>query len=304
MKPILALAFAAVCGAAALAADKAVDDEIAKWQGTWKAVAFEHDGKQTPPEKLQPIKLTVTGANYHFQNGDFSERGTYKFQPDKDPKALDIVVGEGPDKGKVYLVIYKVEGDRLTICLESENNARPRQFTGKAGTGCVLEQWQRVADDAAKSEFARGTIDLGVVTSDVRAAVKFYTEAIGFKEIEGFSVDAQLCADAGLTDHKSLDIRVLVLDDDPAATRLKLMSLPGVKSKQSDNAFIHSQLGFSYLTIYVTDGNRALERLKRAGVKPVAKGPVQLPGNLGGGAALTVVRDPDGNLIELIGPVR
>jgi catechol 2,3-dioxygenase-like lactoylglutathione lyase family enzyme len=164
--------------------------------------------------------------------------------------------------------------------------------------------WLVTAADAPSAEFARGTIDLGVVTSDVAKSVKFYTEAIGFKEIEGFSVDAQLCADAGLTDRKSLDIRVLVLEDNPAATRLKLMSLPGVKSKTSDNAFIHSQLGFSYLTIYVTDGNAALERLKRAGVKPIAKGPVQLPANLGGGAALTVVRDPDGNLIELIGPVR
>lgn len=160
------------------------------------------------------------------------------------------------------------------------------------------------AADSAKSEFARDTIDLGIVTSDVDKAVKFYTEAIGFTEIEGFSVDAELCTDAGLTDRQSLDIRVLVLEDAPSATRVKLMEVPGAKSKTSDNSFIHSQLGYSYLTIYVTDGNAALARLKRAGVKPVAKGPVQLPGNLGGGAALTVVRDPDGNLIELIGPVQ
>ena len=134
----------AVCSVSALAGDKAVDAEIAKWQGTWKAVSIEHDGKLTPPEKIQPIKLTVKGANYHFQNGEFSERGTYRFDPKHEPKALDIVVGEGPDKGKVYLVIYKVEGDRLTICLEGANKSRPEQFTGKADTGCVLEEWQRL----------------------------------------------------------------------------------------------------------------------------------------------------------------
>lgn len=144
MKGILAAALATICAVSAHAADKAVDAEIAKWQGTWKAVSIEHDGKQTPPEKLQPIKLTVEGANYHFENGDFHERGTYRCAPGQDPKALDIVVGEGPDKGKVYLVIYKVEGDRLTICLESANENRPKQFTGKAGSGCVLEVWQRI----------------------------------------------------------------------------------------------------------------------------------------------------------------
>jgi uncharacterized protein (TIGR03067 family) len=304
MRTILLAALAAAFGVSACAADKAVEGEIAKWQGTWRAVSFEHDGKPTPPEKLKSIQLTVSGDTYHFQNGDFHERGTYKFHPDQDPKALDIVVGEGPDKGKVYLVIYKVEGNRLTICLESDNKHRPKQFTGKAGTGCVLEHWQRVdTAQEAPGEFARGTIDLGVVTSDVDKAVKFYTEAVGFREIQGFSVDGQLCADAGLTDHKSLDIRVLVLEDNPAATRLKLMSLAGVKSKTADNTFIHSQLGYSYLTIYVADARAALERLKRAGVKPLAKGPVKLPENLGPGMTLTVVRDPDGNLIELIGPL-
>lgn len=140
---LLSVAIVAACGASVRAADKAAEAEIAKWQGTWKAVSFEHNGRPTPAEKLTPITLTVEGANYHFQNGDFSERGTYKFYPERDPQALDIVVGEGPDKGKVYLVIYKVEGDRLTICLEGANKNRPKEFSGKAGSGCVLEQWRR-----------------------------------------------------------------------------------------------------------------------------------------------------------------
>jgi catechol 2,3-dioxygenase-like lactoylglutathione lyase family enzyme len=145
-------------------------------------------------------------------------------------------------------------------------------------------------------------IDLGVVVSDVDASVKFYTEAIGFKEVDGFKVPAGFAKDAGLTDDKPLDIRVLQLGDDENATKLKLMQLPGVKSKKSDNRFIHSQLGISYLTIFVVDTAKALDRLEKAGVKPLAKGPVGLPEPLPQGVFLTVVRDPDGNLIELVGP--
>lgn len=44
--------------------------------------------------------------------------------------------------------------------------------------------------------------------------------------------------------------------------------------------------------------NRALERLKRAGVPLLGDTPV----DLGGGSWLAAVKDPDGNFIELIGP--
>jgi len=161
---------------------------------------------------------------------------------------------------------------------------------------------EKKAKNKKDGEFARATIDLGIVVSDIEKAAEFYTKAIGFQEVEGFSVAGDFCKAAGLTDGKKLDIRVFVLADDKNATRIKLMEVPGAKSKQSDNETIHSQLGFSYLTIFVKDTGAALARLESAGVSPVAEGPVPLPKNLPQGVYLTVVRDPDGNLIELVGP--
>ncbi len=105
----------------------------------------------------------------------------------------------------------------------------------------------------AKSEFARTTINLGIVVSDVEKAAQFYKNALGFTEAPG---------------------------------------------KKVDNQFIHSSLGFSYLTIFVSDTTAAVERAKRAGVHPV-KEPYQLGG---GNFYLTLLKDPDGNIIELVGP--
>lgn len=142
-----ALCLLATAHAVAVAAhDKDARQDIAAWQGTWQAVSFLEDGKQKPAEELKKITLTVKETDYHFQNGNvnFSEHGSYTFRPSKNPQELDILVGDGADKGKVYLVIYKVVGDRLTICLQADNKARPREFTGQAGSGCVLEEWQRV----------------------------------------------------------------------------------------------------------------------------------------------------------------
>lgn len=167
---------------------------------------------------------------------------------------------------------------------------------------CIGSGLSARAADAAKSDFARSTIDLGVVVSDLAKSAKFYTEVIGFQEAPGFTVSADFCADAGLTDKQALIIRVLVLGDGDSATKLKLMEVPGVSTKKSDNAFIHSQTGYRYLTIYVADGGAVSGRLKKAEVKPLAKGPVSLPAGLPGNLSLIVVRDPDGNLIELIMP--
>jgi lactoylglutathione lyase len=156
---------------------------------------------------------------------------------------------------------------------------------------------------AQESElFSKTTIDLGVVVSDVDKAVKFYTEAIGFQQRPGFQVPGDFSKDAGLTSGPMLDIKVLALGDGDNATLLKLMHVPGVESKKSDNAVIHSQLGFSYLTIHVHDMNASLEKLKEAGVKTVAKTPIEIP--FAPGVYLTIVRDPDGNLVELVGPNR
>ena len=155
---------------------------------------------------------------------------------------------------------------------------------------------------AEPASFPRTTIDLGTVVSDLEKSVRFYAEGIGFRELEGFDVSADVTAAAGLTDSKPLSIRVLVLGDGPGATKLKLMQVAGTSPRTGDTEFIHSHTGFRYLTISVHDTDAALERLAKLGVKPLAKSPVALPETLAPGVYLTCVRDPDGNIVELLGP--
>ncbi len=155
---------------------------------------------------------------------------------------------------------------------------------------------------AEPAAFTRTTIDLGCVVTDIDKSVKFYTEGIGFREVKTFEVPADLARDAGLTDLRPLSIRVLTLGDDETATKLKLMQVVGTLPRTGDNDFIHSHTGFRYLTIMVADTDAVLARLEKLGVKPLAKGPVAIPESIVPGMTLTCVRDPDGNIVELIGP--
>jgi len=169
--------------------------------------------------------------------------------------------------------------------------------------GCATEgEDKTVEEPSAGDAFASQTVDVGIVVSDVEKAADFYTEALGFKEVPGFDVPAEMGKEAGLSAGQPFHVRVFVLGDAPTATKVKLMAFPDAPSAEPDNATIHSTLGLSYLTLHITDTTAAMERLEAAGVEPVANGPYALPEGFPKGVYLTLVRDPDGNLIELVGP--
>jgi catechol 2,3-dioxygenase-like lactoylglutathione lyase family enzyme len=162
----------------------------------------------------------------------------------------------------------------------------------------VLVPTNRAAESTA--EFSKPVIDLGMVVKDIDQTARFLTNAIGFKEVKGFAVTAELGKKIGLIDGHATTARVFLLDEVDLATRIKVLSFPQAPGKQPDQATIHATLGFRYLTLYVKDMNRALERLKQAKVPLLGETPV----DLGGGTWLVACKDPDGNFVELIGPKR
>jgi catechol 2,3-dioxygenase-like lactoylglutathione lyase family enzyme len=170
------------------------------------------------------------------------------------------------------------------------------------GTGGEEAAAEKETAAAETDAFASQTVDIGIVVSDVDKAAEFYTGALGFTEIEGFDVPAEMGKKAGLSAGHAFSVRVFVLGEAPTATKVKLMEFPDAESAKADHATIHSTLGLSYLTLHITDTTAAMERLTAAGVKPVAEGPYELPEGFPKGVYLTIVRDPDGNLIELVGP--
>ena len=152
----------------------------------------------------------------------------------------------------------------------------------------------------SSAEFSKGVIDIGIVVSDAERTAQFLTNAIGFTEVKGFSVTPELGRKIGLVDGHPVEVRVFKLTEGEQATSIKVLSFPKAGGKKADQTFIHSTLGMRYLTLYVKDMSRSLERLKAAKVQTLGETPL----DLGGGTYITVVRDPDDNFIELIGPMK
>jgi catechol 2,3-dioxygenase-like lactoylglutathione lyase family enzyme len=150
------------------------------------------------------------------------------------------------------------------------------------------------------AKFAKGIVDVGMVAENLERTVKFYTEVVGLKEVKGFEASAEKATQFGLTDNQPAKVRVFVLGDSPDSSRLKIMAFPKRPGAKPDQKFIHSTVGISYLTLRVADMDDALARLKKAKVKTLG----ETPASLGGKMRITVFHDPDGNFVELIGPVK
>jgi catechol 2,3-dioxygenase-like lactoylglutathione lyase family enzyme len=152
-----------------------------------------------------------------------------------------------------------------------------------------------------QAQFSKTTIDFGVVVSDLEKSLAFYTDVVGFTRVGNFSVNPDMANDAGLTNiTKPLKIEKLMLGADSGATTLKLMQIDDPNQQKPANDTIHASLGMSYMTLFVTDTKASLARAAEHGVQPLKKGPVDLGG---GKVYLTLLKDPDGNFVELVGPL-
>src|SRR5262249_9694412 len=110
--------------------------DLTQLQGIWTLASGVCDGRPLTSDARGGSfvqKLTITGDTVHWLRHDwYVEGGVLKLGPDADPKALDITFN-----GLKYLRwngIYRLDGDRLTVCLRlnySTKHDRPSKFSGE-----------------------------------------------------------------------------------------------------------------------------------------------------------------------------
>ncbi len=110
------------------------DDEAKKLQGNWTVVALEAGGKPVPEEQVKAVNLQLTFKENKLttQSAGETKEGTFKLDPTKKPKEIDVTFGVKTSKG-----IYQLEGDTLKLCLSE--GERPTEFATKPGVnaGCM-----------------------------------------------------------------------------------------------------------------------------------------------------------------------
>jgi uncharacterized protein (TIGR03067 family) len=142
-----ALILAVALPLAAQAQEKdAAAEELKRLQGTWVLVGREFDGEKATPEevKKQEIRVVVKGDKVTATSrGDpVGTEYTVKLDPKAKPRAAQLIHASGPMKGKTAAFsIYKLEGDRLTVCRSPSK--RPAEFKTKPDSDRVVLVYQR-----------------------------------------------------------------------------------------------------------------------------------------------------------------
>jgi uncharacterized protein (TIGR03067 family) len=94
-------------------------------QGTWNATSVRAPRGPLPGDGID-IVFAGDRVTLRFP-GIPPLSPTFRVDPSKDPKEIDLVVGPGV----TWRGIYRLEGDRLQLCVDTEARERPASLSGE-----------------------------------------------------------------------------------------------------------------------------------------------------------------------------
>jgi uncharacterized protein (TIGR03067 family) len=134
----------------------AVEQELARIQGTWQLVYAETDGKTTPGERIQAVRVEIKGNSHSVYIGDKEvvHDVSFTLDPTATPRTTDDTINDGPDQGKQIHGIYELAGDTLASCVAKVGEERPKKFATTPGSGHTFRVFKRVRPDEDPKEKA------------------------------------------------------------------------------------------------------------------------------------------------------
>ena len=124
--------------------------ELKSLEGKWKAVAMEAAGTPFPKDSVPDFTFIIAGDGKSIGKMPQSEfRSVITVNPKMSPKTIDNLHETGNEKGKMQYGVYKLDGDKFTVCMSRAGSAksdRPKDFSSKDTTNVVFV-FERVKED-------------------------------------------------------------------------------------------------------------------------------------------------------------
>ena len=128
--------------ASTLHAQDSTAADLARLQGDWHLVSVAYDGQTvtTPPPG---IRHAVGDTVMVTMGGQLMMHAIFKLDPTTTPKSIDYSVIGGPLAGSHVSGVYKLEGNRFTICMGAPGGSRPDDLEVGASEEGSCSVWER-----------------------------------------------------------------------------------------------------------------------------------------------------------------
>ena len=139
-------------------------------------------------------------------------------------------------------------------------------------------------------ELQRPVLDIALVVRDFEKALEFYRDKLGFIPTRQINVDDGTARRTGLG-AAGFDIQYMRIGD----VNLKLVHMKN--SPPTGPTGSNTVYGYRYVTMWVEDMDRTYEEWRANGVEFLSE-PIRRTPDM----RVVVLKDPEGNLIEILGP--
>jgi uncharacterized protein (TIGR03067 family)/prepilin-type processing-associated H-X9-DG protein len=136
---VLCVCLAVVCDVrAGIQGDKTDGkSDMDAFQGNWSVSKITKDGTDIGEEFLKEVKINCTKDKLTLSLQGIEKKATFKLDPAKKPKQIDVKYDEGDEAG---FGIYKIKDDTITICASDKEANRPKDFDAKDAVTIVLKR--------------------------------------------------------------------------------------------------------------------------------------------------------------------
>lgn len=118
-------------------------DDLDRLQGSWNLTALKLDGRAAPQAGFEGATIVIEGNRFTSLGMGAAYAGTVKLNSTRKPKTFDLLFTEGHAAGTMHPGIYRLAGDRWTLCLATSGTRRPPTFASTVGSGFALETLER-----------------------------------------------------------------------------------------------------------------------------------------------------------------
>ncbi len=151
-------------------------EQLRALEGIWSFARLEIDGTVIPASALGASRLLIDGDRFRTESPEATYEGVFNINVEAQPHEIDIEFVEGPEAGNWNFGIFRLDGDKLELCLDMNGKPRPARFCTSPGSGHAYETLTRTS--SARPQDVTGG------TSPANEQAASAAECVGFEFVD------------------------------------------------------------------------------------------------------------------------